>query len=117
MNKKFYFGLAATAALFASCSSDEIAQAPQQGLNVDDSEQAAIKILVDRPNATTRGTGAVGVKDNKWEGQEFKLFMFEKGTLNLATYVDETAAEVPIFDNYAMKTAGDGSGERVLFPL
>lgn len=111
MKKSFYFALAATAALFASCSSDEIAQAPQQGLNVDDSEQAAIKILVDRPNATTRGTGAVGVKDNKWEGQDFNLFMFEKGTLNLATYEDQTGAMVPIFDNYAMTTRTDGSGD------
>jgi len=101
MNKKFYFALALTAGLFASCSSDDLAEAP--GLNPDQSnDAAAIKIEVGKPNATTRGTGAVGVDGNKWEGQEFKLFMFEKGTLTLATYEVETGATVPIFDNYAM---------------
>jgi hypothetical protein len=109
MNKKFYFALALTAGLFASCSSDDLAEAP--GLNVDQSnDAAAIKIEVAKPNATTRGTGAVGVEANKWEGQDFQLFMFEKGTLNLATYEDETHAMVPIFDNYNMTTRKDGTG-------
>lgn len=85
MKKSFYLALALTAGLFASCSSDEIAQAPA-GLDVNDNEAAAIQIGVAQPGMT-RGTGTVGTTEaatNEWAGQTFNLFMFEKGTFTPA---------------------------------
>lgn len=89
MNKKFYFGLAATAALFASCSSDDLSvnEARQDVLNGDN--RAAIELLVGNPGSTTRGTGTVGgMKENdpnnKWGGQSFQVYMLDKGALTVA---------------------------------
>lgn len=86
MNKKFYFALALTAGLFASCSSDEVALAPQA--NLDDSQKAPIELKLGSLSNVTRGTGTVGslagAGDNVWAGQKFNVYMFEKGTLTLA---------------------------------
>lgn len=100
MNKKFYFALALTAGLFASCSSDDVvSQAP--GLNFNDSDAAQIKISVSSP--TTRGTGSV--TGTQWSGQTFNIFMFEKGTFTTAQYSPtEGAAPVDIFNNDTLTT-------------
>ena len=86
MNKKFYFALALTAGLFASCSSDEVALAPQA--NLDDSQKAPIELKLGSLSSVTRGTGTVGslagAGDNVWAGQKFNVYMFDKGTLTLA---------------------------------
>ncbi len=89
MNKKFYFAALATAALFASCSSDDIAEAPS--LTVNDSEQAPIEFLVGSPSGVTRGTGTVGalntdVENNKWGGQQFNVYMLDKGTFDITEF-------------------------------
>ena len=93
MNKKFYFGLVATAALFASCSSDDLSvnEARQDVLNGDG--RAPIELLLSSPSSTTRGTGTVGGMaatdtstdpNNKWGGQTFKVSMFKKNSLEYA---------------------------------
>lgn len=113
MNKKLFFALAATVGLFASCSSDDISQAPSLGIN--DNEAAAIQINV---GALTRGTGTVGSTNanagaNVWANQTFNLFMFDKGTFNLATKegkdANDAPIDVPIFNN-AVMTAPNGTG-------
>ena len=104
MNKKFYFALALTAGLFASCSSDDLtAEAPQQqGIEVNDNEPAQIKIST---GMATRGTGSVGFPTAQWDGQKFNLFMFQKGTFAPATYrATETDPETPIYLNTEMTT-------------
>lgn len=87
MNKKFYFGLAATAALFASCSSDDVA-VDESRAALNDGDRAAIELLIGSPNSATRGTGTVGdlagESANKWGGQEFNVYMLNKGTLDVA---------------------------------
>lgn len=97
MNKKFYFALALTAGLFASCSSDEVALAPQ--MNVDDSQKAPIELKLGSLSSVTRGTGTVGslagAGDNVWAGQKFNVYMFDKGTLTLA--LDELGN--PVYEN------------------
>lgn len=104
MNKKFYFALALTVGLFASCSSDDLtAEAPQQqGIEVNDNEPAQIKIST---GMATRGTGSVGFPTAQWDGQKFNLFMFQKGTFAPATYrATETDPETPIYLNTEMTT-------------
>ena len=100
MNKKFYFALALTAGLFASCSSDEVALAPQ--MNVDDSQKAPIELKLGSLSSVTRGTGTVGslagaayAAENVWAGQKFNVYMFEKGTLTLA----EDELHNPVYEN------------------
>jgi len=107
MNKKFYLALAATAALFASCSSDQIAEAPN--LDVDDSQPVKIGFAIGNVTAgvtRTTGSGAVGVSADgtnlgeKWKGQSFNVFMLEKGTVTLAQ--DENGDA--IYDNKKLTT-------------
>ena len=97
MKKSFYFVLALTAGLFASCSSDEVVSAPQANLN--DSQKAPIELKLGSLGNVTRGTGTVGglngAADNVWAGQKFNVYMFDKGTLTLAQ--DELGND--IYDN------------------
>ena len=115
MKKSFYFALALTAGLFASCSSDEIAQAPQASLEINDNEAAPIQIGIKGATASvTRGTGTVGaladaaVADNVWAGQKFNLFMFEKGKF-IPALKDAADPTSFIYNNAEMSTALDGS--------
>lgn len=112
MKKSFYFALALTAGLFASCSSDDLtADAPQQqGIEVNDNEAVQIKIGVGTPG-TTRGTGSVGTTDigattaNTWQGQKFNLFMFKKGTFIPASYIDpDNGKNVEVYNDTEMTT-------------
>ena len=113
MNKKFYFALALTAGLFASCSSDDLtADAPQQGFEVNDNEAAQIKINVGNPSKFTRGTGSV--QGTTWGGQDFNLFMFKKGTFEPATY-DVAGTPTNIYYNTVMTTeAGTSIANEVI---
>lgn len=113
MNKKFYLALVATAALFASCSSDQIAEAPN--LDVDDSQPVKIGFAIGNVTAgvtRTTGSGAVGVSADgtnlgeKWKGQSFNVFMLEKGTVTLAQ--DENGAA--IYDNKKLTTTESTPG-------
>ena len=117
MNKKFYFALALTAGLFASCSSDDLTSQAPASPNVNDNDQALISIAVEKPGVT-RGTGTVGgttTSTNVWAGQTFNLFMFEKGTFNPAqkTVDDGTGTggtmDVDIYNNAQMSTPNDGT--------
>jgi len=92
MNKKFYFGLALTAGLFASCSSDDVA-VDESRAALNDGDRAAIELLIGNPSSTTRGTGTVGslgsdAENNKWGGQTFNVYMLDKGELTVAQDAD-----------------------------
>jgi len=97
MKKSFYFALALTAGLFASCSSDEIAQAPQSGLEIDENAPAPIEIGVKNDISLTRGTGTVGhdpttdASTYGWDGQTFFVSMLKKGSLDYAKMNDNAA--------------------------
>lgn len=100
MKKYFMFALAATAGLFASCSSEDLTEgagarkAPGNGL-------AEIQLLVGSPSSTTRGTGTVGgvtgTDENKWGGQEFNVLMLEKGTLTYSQFDGQNIYENAVF--------------------
>lgn len=122
MNKKYYFALVATAALFASCSSDDVVSGNSPALaGINDGDEARIEIGVNNPGLT-RGTGTVGDTDpnlNKWAGQTFNLFMFEKGTFTPAQKaVDDGnggTTNVDIYNNAEMTTpVGTGAATYVI---
>ena len=111
MKKSFYFALALTAGLFASCSSDDLSQAPAADFDVNDAENAVITIGVDgiQSFGATRGTGSILGKT--WGGQQFELFMFKKGTFDPATYqAVEGGPELNIFNNDTL-TTGKGDSK------
>lgn len=122
MNKKYYFALVATAALFASCSSDDVVSGNSPALaGINDGDDARIEIGVNNPGLT-RGTGTVGDTDpalNNWAGQTFNLFMFEKGTFTPAQKaVDDGnggTTNVDIYNNAEMTTpVGTGAATYVI---
>lgn len=100
MKKMFFYAALATAAL-VSCSKDNGFEAPF----VEENEtKEAIKFnLSSNINVTTRGKGAVGgmgtpEDPNNWDGQELYVYMFKKGTMELAE--DSTVAPDPITNEY-----------------
>ena len=103
-----YFALAATAGLFASCSSDDLAlsQAPEQ---IDGNDPARIEIGLTPGYEITRGTGMVGnvggARDAQWEGQKFNVLMLEKGTMLGARTTPDDAA-TSIIKGTAMQATG-----------
>lgn len=112
MKKSFYFALALTAGLFASCSSDDLtADAPGGAIDVNDNDAVQINVNVDNPTQYTRGTGSV--TGTTWGGQTFNLFMFERGTFNPAQYdaAPEGSEEPDMQDIYnnAVMTTTPGS--------
>ena len=127
MKKSFYFALALTAGLFASCSSDDLtADAPQQpGLEVDDAQPVPIQIGVSNVGTSvTRGSATVGTSEggvSAFLGQEFQVFMFNKGTLipasadgTNAVYCDSTfttanLTQIQSADPDVHKNAGSAS--------
>lgn len=105
MKKYFIFAAIAAAGLFASCSSSDDAISENNVPISNESDDVAIKIGVSSPKASiTRGTGTVGgVVDgtnavnndgsttgtpaaNVWAGQKVNVYMFDQGTLDLATF-------------------------------
>ena len=107
MNKKFYLALAATAALFASCSSDDVIGNARQNA-LDENAPAKIEIGIAPTVDVSRGTGRVGdvagAANAQWAGQEFSVLMLEKGTM-LGAYED-LARQTPIFKGAEMTADG-----------
>lgn len=100
MRKSFLFAFAATAML-CSCSQDEAPVANNGG--ADDNGLVKIEIgVANKMELGTRGTGTVGgttVEENVWSGQEINVCMFNKGTLDYATEINQTTGEEQnIFD-------------------
>lgn len=87
MMKKSIFFAAAFAGVLCSCSQDEVNEGGGAVLD----GRVPIQIGVSQPSVSvSRGIGTVGGTDgsaNVWQGQQFKVSMFEKGTYQPA--VDE----------------------------
>lgn len=105
MNKKFYLALVATAALFASCSSDDVIGNARQNA-LDENAPAKIEIGIAPTVDVSRGTGRVGDTStgDQWAGQEFSVLMLEKGTM-LGAYED-VARTTPIIKGTKMTATG-----------
>ena len=105
MNKKFYLALAATAALFASCSSDDVIGNARQNA-LDENAPAKIEIGIAPTVEVSRGTGRVGDTStgDQWAGQEFSVLMLEKGTM-MGAYED-VARTTPIIKGTKMTATG-----------
>lgn len=110
MNKKFYFALALTAGLFASCSSDDIAQAPSLD-GQEGNPNGAINLSVGNASqGSTRGTGTVGgtVSQNlvsQWAGQKVNVYMLKTGTLDQAYELKDDGTDdttKPLYENQEM---------------
>lgn len=87
-------GAVASLGLLASCSSDD--DLSTGGKN--DLQQIKIGMGVQTTVGATKGTGSVGsvgAENNKWAGQTINIYMFYKGTLDLAKWDDGIA----IYDN------------------
>lgn len=84
--KKFMFFALASAAMLASCSSDDAVAVDESNVAQTQDGPAAIQIGLGGA-VFTRGTGTVGGVSgaNVWAGQQFNLYMLKKGTMNLAT--------------------------------
>ena len=105
MNKKFYLALVATAALFASCSSDDVIGNARQNA-LDENAPAKIEIGIAPTVEVSRGTGRVGDTStgDQWAGQEFSVLMLEKGTM-MGAYED-VARTTPIIKGTKMTATG-----------
>lgn len=85
MKKLFLMGAVASLGLLASCSSDD--DLSTGGKN--DLQQIKIGMGVQATVGATRGTGtvgSVGTENNKWAGQAINIYMFNKGTLDVAQF-------------------------------
>jgi len=120
-----YFALAATAGLFASCSSDNLSENQTARLaTIDENAPAKIELSVGSLGATveTRGTGSVGIAADGsagfgWAGQKFNAFMLEKGTMKYAhmTFNDPTTPFV-FQDDPTDATVKNGKGAEFTTP-
>lgn len=103
MKKLFLMGAVASLGLLASCSSDD--DLSTGGKN--DLQQIKIGMGVQATVGATRGTGtvgSVGAENNKWAGQAINIYMFNKGTLDLAKF-----GEDPIYENTVLTTPADNA--------
>ena len=110
MNKKMYFALAATAGLFASCSSDSLTENQAARMaGIDDNASAKIEIGLTPGYEITRGTGVVGTvggtADAQWAGQKFNVLMLEKGT-TLGARIDPTDATTSVIKGASFEATG-----------
>lgn len=113
MKKYFMFAAVVTAGMLASCSSESLTGSDPK-IEPTQEERVPIEIAVATPQATTssgltRGVGTVGddpatsALDNIWQGEKVNVYMFEKGSLTLAT--DGTTA---LYDNVELTTPKPG---------
>lgn len=125
MNKKFYFGLALTAGLFASCSSDDlVGESASSQAFIDNGAPAKIEIALTPGYEITRGTGRVGdatsAADAQWAGQEFHVLMLEKGTM-LGARTAPTDASTAIFKGAPFTATGSNvialDDDAVFYPV
>jgi hypothetical protein len=86
MMKKFMFFALASAAMLASCSSDDVIAVDEANVAQTQDGPVAIQIGLGG-TAFTRGTGTVGgvTGSNNWAGEQFNLFMLKKNSMELAT--------------------------------
>lgn len=105
MKKCFFYAAVASVAL-ASCTKGNDVVAPEE-----QAEKQAIQFVMNNAvEITTRGTGAVGDIEggsNEWAGEELRVFMFEKGTMNLAT--DPNSNYAYFFNNEAVYAPNGGN--------
>lgn len=113
MKKLFLMGAVASLGLLASCSSDD--DLSTGGKN--DLQQIKIGMGVQATVGTTKGTGtvgSVGEENNKWAGQAINIYMFNKGTLDVAKFdgvaiYDNAAFNAPTAASTGLATATDHS--------
>lgn len=108
--KKLFISTLAVAALF-SCSSDD--DYAVNG-NVNESDLVAIKLGVGASVTSTRGTGTVGsvsdgsgsvtTANNHWNSEKINVFMFNKGTLDLAKFDDGVNTPTEVYNNEKFTT-------------
>ncbi len=107
MKKCFLF--AAVAGMLASCSSESLTGSDPNIEPTPQDDRVPIEISVASPEvkATTRSVGTVGDVSggtNIWQGEKVNVFMFEKGTLTLAT-----EGTTPLYNDVALTTPNDGT--------
>ena len=113
MKKLFLMGAVASLSLLASCSSDD--DLSTGGKN--DLQQIKIGMGVQATVGTTKGTGtvgSVGEENNKWAGQAINIYMFNKGTLDVAKFdgvdiYNNAAFNAPTAASTGLATAADHS--------
>ena len=125
MKKYFIFAALVTAGMLTSCSSsDDIAVNDSPVPTIEDVNDRVPIVVGLSTTATTetRGTGTVGSTDaagapaHAWNSQKINVFMFNKGTLDLAmdNDPDNPTQTAPIYDNTVMTapngTDPDGTG-------
>ena len=106
-------GAVASLGLLASCSSDD--DLSTGGKN--DLQQIKIGMGVQATVGATRGTGtvgSVGADNNKWAGQAINIYMFNKGTLDVAQFdgvdiYNNAAFNAPTAASTGLATAADHS--------
>lgn len=106
-------GAVASLGLLASCSSDD--DLSTGGKN--DLQQIKIGMGVQATVGATRGTGTVGnvgAENNKWAGQAINIYMFNKGTLDVAQFdgvdiYNNAAFYAPTAASTGLATAADHS--------
>lgn len=113
MKKLLLMGAVASLGLLASCSSDD--DLSTGGKN--DLQQIKIGMGVQATVGATRGTGtvgSVGAENNKWAGQAINIYMFNKGTLDVAQFdgvdiYNNAAFNAPTAVSTGLATAADHS--------
>lgn len=115
MKKLFLMGAVASLGLLASCSSDD--DLSTGGNGKDGLQQIKIGMGVQATVGATRGTGtvgSVGAENNKWAGQAINIYMFNKGTLDVAQFdgvdiYNNAAFYAPTAASTGLATAADHS--------
>ena len=112
MKKYFMFAAVVTAGMLASCSSESLTGSDPESPTPAQEELVPIQIGVSNnlsAKLQTRGAGTVGdiedgttsAEESHWQGEKVNIYMFEKGTLNLAkdgennTIYDHTLLTTP----------------------
>ena len=99
MKKMLFFAMAA-AGMLTACSSDDTLDATSQVL--PELSQEKIQLGVASSSAAVRGSGTIGSMDdatNEWAGQEFWVYMLNKGTMKVAKYADPQGTESDVYNN------------------
>lgn len=129
MKKYFMFAAVVTAGMLASCSSESLTGSDPEIPTPAQEDLVAIQIGVATPQvdlstkAGTRGAGTVGdltTGTNVWKGEKVNVFMFNKGTLTLATDGNNS-----LYDNVELTTPSatasgvanelNATGDRVIY--
>ena len=107
------FAAVVAAGMLASCSSESLTGSDPKIETPDQADLVPIEIAVANPQSakgTTRGVGTVGGTtdgDNKWAKEKVNVFMFKKGTLNVAYELKNDGTDdttKPLYDNTVMTT-------------